>query len=315
MSRYVQQRPTPVKYNQPAKFHSDYVLSGTTEDVDYVPQTHLRIWYNNEKGSYDNHHHEVMEIIVCMENQMIVQADGKDFTLNVGDIIMIPPHMLHNLVFPEFGVRFIFLINMSVLKCYNDFKTLDLVFMNPFYCSKQTHPYIYNDVYNSLMEMIDIYFENNTFWELRIYSILLQVMTLIAQNHFNETIASDNSTSAAKSWEYFDRFSSLLNFIDANYAQDLTLEQAADYMGFSKFHFSRLFKTYTKTTFYNYLCHKRIQVAQSLLISNIPITTIAAQTGFNNSTTFCRCFKKITNYSPTEYRNRLRKEKTKEKGT
>lgn len=308
--RHIEKRPTPARYNQPAKFYEDWVLTGTTEDVDYVPQTHLRIWYNNEKGSYDFHHHEAMEIIVCMENETVIEADGKTYRLNSGDIIIIPPHMLHNLYFEKFGVRFIFLIDIDILRCYNDLKTLDPILMKPFFCTANTQPIIYQEIYNSLMKMVDIYFENKSFWEIHIYSLFLEMIALIGHNHFKETIKEQNTSTISKGWEYFDKFSSLLSFIDANYAQDLTLEQVANYMGFSKFHFSRLFKVYTKTTFYNYLCHKRIQAAQSLLVSDLPITNIASQTGFNNSTTFCRCFKKFTNCSPTEYRNRFNNDNT-----
>ena len=97
-----------------------------------------------------------------------------------------------------------------------------------------------------------------------------------------------------------------MNYIDSNYQEDLTLEQVANYIGFSKYHFSRLFEQHTNTTFYDYLSHKRIQAAQALLTMDIPITDIAFQTGFNNLTTFCRCFKKVTNCSPSEYRNKFR---------
>ena len=85
------------------------------------------------------------------------------------------------------------------------------------------------------------------------------------------------------------------------------MEQVADYIGFSKYHFSRLFKQHAHMTFHNYLCHKRIQAAQSLLTANmtLPITDIAFQTGFNNLTSFSRCFNKYANCSPTEYRNKL----------
>ena len=305
MDRETQKRPTPMRYQQPGRYFEDWVLHDTQEDVDYVPQTHLRIWYNNERGVYSTHHHSAMEIMVCMENQSVVIANGETYRLNVGDILIIPPHMLHKLIFEDFGVRFIYLIDVEILKCYQDFKVIDPVFMQPFHCTAATHPQIYQDLYDSLIQMTDVYFENNAFWEMRIYAIILSAISLIGRYHFTRNAQNDSAASEAKQWEYYGKFSSLLNYIDANYNQDLTLEQAAQYIGFSKYHFARLFKTYTNTTFYNYLCHKRMQVAQSLLSTDTPITNIAIQTGFNNLTSFCRCFRKFTNCSPTEYRLRL----------
>ena len=141
---------------------------------------------------------------------------------------------------------------------------IDPVFMQPFHCTAATHPQIYQDLYDSLIQMTDVYFETTPLGDAD-YAIILSAISLIGRYHFTRNAQSDSPASEAKQWEYYGKFSSLLNYIDANYNQDLTLEQAAQYIGFSKYHFARLFKTYTNTTFYNYLCHKRMQVAQSLL--------------------------------------------------
>lgn len=305
MDRDIQQRPVPLRYQQPDRFLSDWVLHDTQEDVDYLPQTHLRIWYNNEKGIYNTHHHSAMEVMVCMEEESIVIANGETFRLNEGDILITPPHMLHKLIFEQFGVRFIFLIDVEMLKNYQDYRVLDPLFMQAFLCTPATHPQIYQQVYDGFIRMTELYFSHKSFWELRIYGVLLETVSTIGRSFFAKALPTDQALSDEKHWEYFGKFSSLINYIDANYSQDLTLEQAAWYTGFSKYHFARLFKSYTNTTFYNYLCHKRVQAAQCLLSSDTPITNIAMQTGFNNLTSFCRCFKKYTNCSPSEYRSRL----------
>ncbi len=305
MDREIKKRPTPMRYQQPGRYFQDWVLNDTREEVDYVPQTHLRIWYNNDQGTYSSHHHSAMEIIVCIENQCIIQANGMAYRLNVGDVLFVPPHMLHELIFEEFGVRFIFLVDIEILKTYQDIRILGPLFMNPFLCTPSTQPQVYRGIYDGLIRMTEIYFANNAFWEVRIYSLLLETMALIGETFFVSNKLGDSVLSEAKHWEYFGKFSALLDYIDANYGQDLTLDQAARYAGFSKYHFARLFKVYTNTTFYNYLCHKRVQAAQTLLSTNISITDIAIRVGFNNTTSFCRCFKKFTNCSPTEYRVKL----------
>ena len=43
----------------------------------------------------------------------------------------------------------------------------------------------------------------------------------------------------------------------------------ASSIGFSKYHFSRLFKQYTNYTFCAYLCHRRIKVAEELLVTGL----------------------------------------------
>ena len=84
---------------------------------------------------------------------------------------------------------------------------------------------------------------------------------------------------------------------------EISLEWAADYVGFSKFHFARLFKEYTDVSFYEFVRHRRMQAAKVLLLdTDKTITEIAFQTGFNNLTSFTRSFKSATNLTPSDFR-------------
>ena len=304
----ISQRSVPSRYEQPISGWTKRNTSGLHEKVDFIPRSNLRIWYNNQTEGYTPHHHDALEIIICKENSYTVIANNCTYNLNVGDILIIPPHMLHEILCDSYGVRFIFLVNMEFLNSFQDYKIFDSIFIEPYLCTASLRPDIYQQIYAAFMQMTDIYFSNNIFWEISIYSMLLKVLEDIGQDYFNKSSHDKKSLSGIKQRERYEDFSNLLQYIDDNYAEELTLEQAANYIGFSKYHFSRLFKQHTNMTFYDYLCHKRIQAAQSLLTTDIPITEIAFQTGFNNLTTFCRCFKKCANCSPTEYRNKFRHE-------
>lgn len=299
---------TPPHYEQPVSNFTTRALIGSQEYVNFVPESHLRIWYNNQTEGYANHYHNAMEIIVCVENQYDIITNNRDYLLSTGDILMIPPFMLHELHSKPSGSRFIFLIDIDMLQCFQDFKTIDPVFMEPYLCTAMTQPEIYSHIHSDLMQMKDIYFSHEIFWETSIYALLFDIIMTIGRSYFRKKAEDGHRLSNYRHHEYYEMFASLLNFIDFHYAEDLTLEQVADYIGFSKYHFSRLFKQHTNTTFHNYLCHKRIQAAQAMLTADLDlsITDIAFRIGFNNLTTFCRCFQKYTNCSPTEYRNKLR---------
>ena len=60
---------TPIIYNQPVKQFSKRVLNGEDEDVDFVPDTRLRIWYNNQFRSFAPPQHEALEICIPIENE------------------------------------------------------------------------------------------------------------------------------------------------------------------------------------------------------------------------------------------------------
>lgn len=293
--------------NQTSKERS---VSGSREYIDYIAESHLRIWYNTQTEGYANHYHNAMEIIVCAENQYIITTNSSTYTLDPGDILIIPPYMLHELYSKPSGARFIYLIDIDMLRCFQDYKALSPAFIEPYLCTAASRPEIYRKVYDALMQMANLYFSHQVFWEISIYSVLLELFSTIGINHYLQNTDASIEDTAGKQSENYMLFSNLLNFIDTHYADDLTLEQAAEYIGFSKYHFTRLFKQHTNTTFHNYLCYKRIQAAQSLLTEdkNRPITEIAFCSGFNNLTTFNRCFSKYTSCSPTEYRNKLRHE-------
>lgn len=308
--KYEKILPSPLEYEQPVPDQKTRSLNGSRENVDYISESHLRIWYNIQTEGYANHYHNAMEIIVCTENQYAVFSCGRTYTLHAGDILIIPPYMLHELPRNPLGKRFIYLIDIDMLRCFQDYKTLNPAFLEPYLCTADLRPEIYRHVYDSLMRMADLYFSHQVFWEISIYSILLEIFTTIGVNYYRGNANRNIGNAKDKQTENYALFSTLLNFIDTHYADELTLEQAAEYIGFSKYHFTRLFKQHTNTTFHNYLCYKRIQAVQSLLTEDRdrPITDIAFCCGFNNLTTFSRCFNKYTGCSPTEYRNKLRHE-------
>ena len=292
---------TPVKYRQPISEFVGRDVNGGEENVDYVPGTHLRIWYNNLIEGYEMHHHSATEIILCVENGYSVFVESQLYTMSEGDIIFIPPNTLHRLPGGFEGARFICLMDLAPLQEFRDFKVLDPVLMHPLYLNKNTGSALYHRIYELMMQIIETYFGSRSMWELSIYSTLFEVYTTIGQDYY----ASKDSFSTSEGPRHkanYEKFAGLLNMIDEHYGEDITLEQAADSVGFSKFHFTRLFKEYTGTTFLDYVMHKRIQAAQELLSTDQSITSIAFRTGFNNLTSFNRSFKKYTGLSPSQYR-------------
>lgn len=105
----------------------------------------------------------------------------------------------------------------------------------------------------------------------------------------------------------------LINYIDANIADDLSLERLAEQVNFSTFHLSRLFKRYTGTTLNKYIVTKRIDKAKLLLKDLTSITAVSKEVGFNNYNHFFRTFKNITGLSPADYKETIEKGETNER--
>lgn len=293
-------------YVQPVRgFVERKMQNNNTELVDFVPESHIRIWYNVQLEGYQSHHHSAAEVIICMQSNYIVIVNSVHYTLHPGDILIIPPHAIHKLICPTPGIRFVFLMNLDPYTSFQDYKAMQPMFLNAQLISPETTRH-YESLYNNFAKMIEIYFKNDIFWETDVFALFFKNMSICAKDYFGSQNAS---IPPAVQKEHYDKFSNLLIYIDEHYADDLNLEDTAAIVGFSKFHFSRLFKQYTNTTFYDYLCKKRITRAQEMLAENFSITTIAYQTGFNTPSAFCRCFKKHTGYTPSEFRNKSEQSK------
>lgn len=90
--------------------------------------------------------------------------------------------------------------------------------------------------------------------------------------------------------------------IRESYSTHITLEQLAEEINISVFHFSRLFKSETGMTFNQFLTNYRINVATNLLMEgNYRIYEVGAMVGYSNIDHFIRCFKKIHQCTPKKF--------------
>jgi len=95
-------------------------------------------------------------------------------------------------------------------------------------------------------------------------------------------------------------------FMQQNHTEDLSLSQVAKAVNTSTFYFCKLFKKVTGINFTDYLSRLRIEKAKNLLLNtNLRISEIAYEVGFQSLTHFNRVFKKLLGQSPTEYRDKL----------
>ena len=93
--------------------------------------------------------------------------------------------------------------------------------------------------------------------------------------------------------------------MDAASDEEWPVERLAEVSGVSEAHFARSFKEAFGVPPHRYLLTRRIERAKALLReTDLPITDIAFQTGWQSLGTFGRTFRDVTGGSPGEIRNR-----------
>lgn len=92
-------------------------------------------------------------------------------------------------------------------------------------------------------------------------------------------------------------------YIQENFASDISLYEISDHCCVSPFHFSRIFKKFTSYSPHQYLHNVRLKHGESLLrTSNRLVSDIAFASGFNSLEYFATAFKQRYKMSPTQYR-------------
>lgn len=281
------------------------ILVGTGQElVQYRQDTSTRIWYNDIPADFNPHWHSALEIIVPVENWYGVIIKDEYYQVNPGEIFLIPPGELHSLKAPESGNRFIFLFDLSAFSHIHGFAGIQSILASPQHITRSGYPGIYDDIYQLLVQMRTEYFGKSDFAELTIFSLLATLFVKLGTNHVYNVNLFPNMR-VYKQKEYMDKFNSVMDHIDSHYMDELNLDDIASSIGFSKYHFSRLFKQYTGYTFCAYITHRRIKIAEDLLEQpELSITEVALQSGFPSISTFNRVFKQMKNCTPSEYREK-----------
>ncbi|MEO8210591.1 MAG: AraC family transcriptional regulator, partial [bacterium] len=108
--------------------------------------------------------------------------------------------------------------------------------------------------------------------------------------------------------ELYKRVCRAKEFIDSSFTNDLTLEKISKEACLSQYHFLRLFKSVFKKTPHTYLTEKRISKALNLLFTtDMSITQICFEIGFESISSFSWLFKNKFGLSPEACREQYRK--------
>ncbi|MCR6547008.1 response regulator transcription factor [Dehalobacterium formicoaceticum] len=116
----------------------------------------------------------------------------------------------------------------------------------------------------------------------------------------------ENASGDINCWNTLDPTKRIINaaksYVLQNLRKQLTLREVADHVGFSVSYFSTLFSKEEDMTFKEFVIQSRIERAKVLLENtNLPMKTIARETGFQDPDYFSKVFSQKVGTTPSRY--------------
>jgi AraC family transcriptional regulator len=98
----------------------------------------------------------------------------------------------------------------------------------------------------------------------------------------------------------------VVEYVEANLERDITLHDLAGEAQMSVYHFARSFKLRTGLAPHQYILHRRIELARSLLTDRVlSVGDVAVRCGFAHHSHFSDTFHRLMGMTPTEYRRAM----------
>lgn len=275
-------------------------LSGVYETIEYENKRSVMLYDNDQTEAYPIHWHNAVEIIIPLTNDFCVISNDVEYHLKEKEILIIPPGELHSMPAKE-GRRIIFQCDNALLSDNSILDSIMPVFNSSIHITPDVDKQLYLTTRKNILEIYDNFFSNSPIADVQIYLNLLTMLTAVREYQLkllnNQSDEYDNDSDGSID------LSSVIKYIDHNFTEDISLDTLADVAGYSKYHFSRIFKKKQNISIVQYISRKRIKLAERLLIDpSLSITEVAMQSGFSSLTTFNRIFKAEKNCTPTEFK-------------
>jgi AraC-like DNA-binding protein len=131
----------------------------------------------------------------------------------------------------------------------------------------------------------------------------VDVLGYLVAEAFVAHLGTTPRAEVARHPSHLGRVHDAMDRIEESCRQPLSLTDLADSVGFSPFHFLRVFRRATGTTPHQYLIGARLRLAVRMLLdTERPITEIAYDVGFQDLSNFVRTFHRVVGCSPGTYR-------------
>jgi AraC-like DNA-binding protein len=248
-----------------------------------------------------------MELSYIRKGKGLYEIENKSYQVVEGDIVIVNNIEKHRVTYQEDDVLYETVIHFSPDFIWSrDNGSFDYNYLSLFmYDGKKFNNKPRLDIVSSLLvkdmisEIIDEYTLKKPYYELIIKAKLLMIIAMILRQ-FKANCVDDDAL--AKKVRNIQRLEKIINYINENYYNDLSLNRVAGEFFMNASYFSEYFKKNIGISFNEYVGRVRITKSIEMMEDGSKkISTVAFDVGFNSLASFYSTFKKITGFTPGEY--------------
>ncbi|MGG5371984.1 AraC family transcriptional regulator [Enterococcus sp. AZ196] len=267
----------------------------------------FRILVNDGDILTTPHWHREVELIYVTKGTISLGIDDVPYKLSEGEIAFIGGGLIHYVLASPGSERLVYQFDLNYFTAGNK-ENLDLqkLFADLIPVSPQWNPEDEAAVRSLLENMNHEALDQRTGYQFSLKAELFALITRLLRNIPKKAKQSKKLNKLATQ-DVLEKLDGIFSYVEAHYQEELTLQDIAEVSGYSSFYFTKFFKKNTGKTFLTFLNEYRIDKAKWLLInSDLPVSEIITQTGFESDKTFYRLFKGSMAMAPLEYRNTMK---------
>ncbi len=142
--------------------------------------------------------------------------------------------------------------------------------------------------------------EDGEFADVKAYGSILEILCAI------RTLKEITDVPTGNTKFYPAPLIAAINYINTNYAEDITTEGISAAVYISRSYLNRIFQKYLSVTPHEYLLSVRLSHACRRLDAGESITETALAVGFQDSSSFAATFKRLRGMTPSDYKTKCK---------
>ena len=251
---------------------------------------------------FEYHHHDFSKIVILIDGDLTYYIEGKAYILKPWDILFVNKNEIHKpVVNPnKYYERIVIWLNPDFMAKYaqgnNDLlKCFEVAIKNNYNLLRLNMKSI--EIIKNLIQDIQNCNNSNEFGsEILKESLFVQLMVLM-----NRLFLNSDKNRDIEDIQYDKTIEGVLNYINSNLENDLSIDTIASEFFISKYYLMRKFKNQIGSSIHIYVVQKRLILARSLISDGLSMSSVCSRCGFNDYSSFVRAFKKVYGVSPSNY--------------